>query len=104
MDGKQMVYKMRKPYLIVGRATPGEKATIDRLPIASNEPSLLVEHFYIRYDAQSRSFSVATRGTATLGDMPLPVSPSEGDLLWTPLRQESTLVFGLGHISFKALC
>lgn len=103
LDGKQMVYKMRKPYLIVGRAMEGEKATLDRLPIFTREQALLTDHFHIRYDALSRTFAVATLGAATLSEMTLPVSPSDDQLIWTPLRQSCALVYGLGHISFKAL-
>lgn len=104
MDGKQMVYRMRRPYLIVGRGTAGDKATPDRLPIVTSEVALQSEHFHIRYDAGSRSFSVAALSVATLGDRQLPISPSVDQLIWTPLRQECALVFGLGHIGFKALC
>ena len=99
---KNMNYTMRENLITIGKAASGEKSTLKKLVINSNESGFVENHLQIRFDAVTRIFYIAAFAPVRANEQSLEIS-SEQNPVWHTLTQNTSILCGFYSIRFQAL-
>lgn len=96
-------YMMRQKMLSIGKARDkDDKPSTERLPIQIGDAALSTEHFYLAYNEQSRSLSLAIFAPATINGVPHTRVSTHSQIEWIPLKQKTDILCGTCHIEILA--
>lgn len=96
-------YMMKQKMLSIGKARDkDDKPSAERLPIQIGDAALSTEHFYVAYNDQSRSLSLAFFAPATINGVPHTRVSTPSQIEWISLKQKTDILCGTCHIEILA--
>lgn len=96
-------YLMKQKMLNIGKARDkDDKPSAERLPIQIGDIALCTEHFYLSYNEQSRSLSLALFAPATINGVNHTRVSTPSQPEWISLRQKTDILCGTCHIEILA--
>ena len=104
MNKKNNCYDMISNNVEIGLAnSAAEGSTSARLNIFLQTKDLQRNHFRIKYDDNTRMFSIALFAPARVNEEKLNISTDQSNPVWHRLKQKSSITCGLFQVNFESL-
>ena len=101
-NNRNMNYSMRTNHITIGKAVEGEKSSLKKLVINTNESGFVENHLQIRFDPSSRIFHIAVFAPTRINEQNVQISPITAPV-WHTLTQDASILCGFFSIRFQAL-